>query len=72
MALTLEQCEERMPFINWREPIVMRNTDSTMIHYGCRVCIASDGIKGADVDGLPLSIDAWREHFAAEHGEPRA
>jgi hypothetical protein len=66
--MTLTDLEERFPGILWREPVMIKVEGAAESHYGCRVCIALEGIAGRDVIRLPRSLKEWEEHFLDQHG----
>lgn len=67
----LTRLEATYPGIRWREPIaVLVNPNATgEQHYGCRVCIAAIGLRGADVPELPVELDRVKQHITKEHLE---
>ena len=80
--MTLSELERHYPGIPWREPISVRSFDRD--HAGdvdvlaCRVCVATVGLRAAEVlaaahAGLPLPDGTfadhagWERHFAEAH-----
>lgn len=69
MAATLPELERAYPLIKWREPIALAlTTNPDEKHYACRVCIATKGITGGDIPGLPSDPEQIRRHLREEHG----
>lgn len=59
---------DRFPHIDWNSPVIVKNTVSEVLHYGCRYCIAMYGLKGSKVHELPITFVDWLEHIRDEHG----
>lgn len=55
------------PHIPWYEPVLIHRTDG-VTRFGCRICIALEGLGGKDVPDLPETAEAWIEHMAVVHG----
>lgn len=64
-AWTVAGLEEAMPHIFWRQPQWITMADGA--GFACRVCIASEGIRGDQVERLFATRNEFREHFAREH-----
>lgn len=54
------------PMIPWREPIKVSLTDGRS-GYGCRICIALHGLKGADIPSLPTEPEPVEAHIREAH-----
>ncbi len=66
---TVERLEGAVPWIEWREPLVVASTDAEgpVTRYACRVCVALYGLASDDVRALRRDEDAHREHFMHYH-----
>lgn len=64
MAPDLGTLEVAYPWIAWRQPVIVND------RYGCRVCIGVRGLKGNEVELLPVTREEWASHFTANHGAP--
>jgi hypothetical protein len=64
--LTLEEWEERFPWIEWREPV--RVTSPLGSGLACRACIAELGLSGGEIPDLPQTRLAWEQHMEEIHG----
>ena len=62
-----DELRHAYPWIDWDEPIELRNIGETTIHYGCRYCISMHGIKGGDIPDQPTDPDEVRAHIWATH-----
>lgn len=58
---------EHYPDIPWYEPVLIQHA-SGKTFYGCRICIALEGIRGSAMDDVPATPDEWIEHMAVVHG----
>ena len=58
--------ELRWPELPWREPVRVTRTDGVS-RWACRLCIASYGLRGADVDRLHESRELVLEHLEQFH-----
>jgi len=61
-----EELERRWPTIRWRLPITVTRTEG-VTRYACRACIASYGLRGADVHQLYETPELVLEHIEAFH-----
>jgi hypothetical protein len=66
--MTAEDLVRLYPHIPWYEPVIIHRSDTGIERYGCRICIALDGLAGKDVPDLPETPDEWIEHMAIVHG----
>jgi hypothetical protein len=62
----VKDLERDFPWIPWREPIPI-STVGRGHGLGCRVCIASKGIRGAEVEFLPQTPKEFAEHWERWH-----
>jgi hypothetical protein len=67
VSLTLEEWEERFPWIEWREPVAITVLGGPR-GLGCRACIAELGLSGGDIGELPQTRQAWEQHMEEVHG----
>jgi hypothetical protein len=58
--------EAAYPWVHWTEPILMHTFDGKK-GLGCRICIATSGIKAPDIENLPASLEAHRDHLRKFH-----
>lgn len=65
-STSLSQLFERYPFVPWREPLPVQTEDAC--GFGCRICIALRGLKGADVGELPQTMEEFALHMKTAHG----
>lgn len=56
---------QRLPSIPWLKPVVVVVGDTK--RFGCRLCIAKHGLKGADVGGLSVDPEEFDQHMEMVH-----
>jgi hypothetical protein len=59
--LPLDVLEKQFPSFRWREPMPVETRLGSGL--GCRVCIANDGLRAAEVLRLPQTREDWDDHF---------
>jgi hypothetical protein len=62
----LKILEEEFPWVHWREPI---NLNDLKGHGGlaCRICVARRGIRGDQIQFLPVSLEGHHKHLKEYH-----
>lgn len=66
-ALSLAVLEQRWPWIEWREPLLVHQLNNVDAHWACRICIALRGLKGKEIPSLPRDPELVRAHIRKEH-----
>lgn len=64
--MSVEDLLARYPEIPWYEPVLIQHPAG--VFYGCRICIALEGLHGSAMEDVPTSPDEWIEHMAVVHG----
>jgi hypothetical protein len=64
---TVASWERRFPDVRWDEPIAVRASGETTVHYGCRICIAKLGMPAEMVGLLPRAPEHIERHIAERH-----
>jgi hypothetical protein len=54
------------PALPWLEPVAVSLFGGER-HYGCRLCLARNGLHGKRVHALPTDIEVVRKHIAESH-----
>lgn len=57
--------EAGIPYIAWREPIPVSSPTASGL--GCRLCIARNGLRAADVGALFQTVEEHQDHIASVH-----
>lgn len=60
--VTPQDLIDRAPSINWRSPITINGHP-----FGCRICIATKGIKYEDLKEMPKTAEDFARHMAFAH-----
>lgn len=63
----VERLERQYPYIDWRNPVMVKLAEGGAERYGCRLCIAIYGLKGSQVVDLPPDEAAFRKHMKEVH-----
>jgi hypothetical protein len=63
---TLPELERRFPGIAWTVPMAVSLSEAAT-RYACRVCIASQGLRGNEVDLLPTDPAVVVQHLKEHH-----
>lgn len=64
--MKLDTLERLFPWIGWRKPVHIVYTDGNE-YWGCRICIASYGLKGRDVHNLWRTPEEVLDHLRVFH-----
>jgi len=69
--VTEKELEEKLPIIDWREPLLLRLTNDVEPWLCCRFCIAFYGLKahdvGVTVDYATRNRAEFDEHMRKRH-----
>lgn len=64
--MTDTELEKQFLLIKWREPILIVVADGTK-GFGCRFCIAHNGLRADEVAALPQSASEAVRHIGSAH-----
>lgn len=65
--MTDSELELEYPGIPWREPIAVQVPGRSPRRFACRFCIARRGLRGSDVERLPLEPGPVERHIREAH-----
>jgi hypothetical protein len=70
MSFRERDLERRFPSIPWRTPISLGTLvpHSKTTDFGCRYCIAMNGLRVADFTSHPQNAEEFKKHLRIEHG----
>jgi hypothetical protein len=65
--VTVAELLSLYPLVEWRAPLPIMQAANGPEHFGCRICIAQNGLSGLDVPSLPTTQEVFDAHMKSAH-----
>lgn len=62
-----QELRQAFPDITWDMPIMLSVIGDETQHYGCRLCIARNGLSAQRIPELPTTLEGFVEHWVKVH-----